>query len=137
MIWQRRNNKLLRRVNHHTTNMSTIDSAQQEMPTQSEENNQVIQHRYDALGRGDTDALFASMHKGDPQERDRRVLRNMIFIASTGLAMIIAATSSSGNDVNRVSCEKGADVLHRHHEHAFDGFHTVKRDVWREDDVRL
>ena len=61
------------------------------MPTQSEENNQVIQHRYDALGRGDTDALFASMHKGDPQERDCRVLRNMIFIASMGLAMILAA----------------------------------------------
>ena len=71
--------------------MSTIDSAQQEMPTQSEENNQIIQHRSDALDRGDTDALFASMHKGDPQERDRRVLRNMIFIASTGLAMILAA----------------------------------------------
>ena len=64
---------------------------EQEMPTQSEENNQVIQHRYDALGRGDTDALFASMHKGDPQERDRRVLQNMIFMASTGLAMILAA----------------------------------------------
>jgi hypothetical protein len=61
------------------------------MPTQSEENNQVIQHRYDALGRGDTDALFASMHKGDPQERDCRVLRNMTFIASMGLAMILAA----------------------------------------------
>ena len=45
--------------------------------------------------------------------------------------------SSSGNDVSRVSCEKGADVLHRHHEHAFDGFHTVKRDVRCEDDVRL
>ncbi len=71
--------------------MSTIDSPQQEMPTQSEENNQVIQHRHDALGRGDTDALFASMHKGDPQERDRRVLRNMIFIVSTGSAMILAA----------------------------------------------
>ena len=67
------------------------NTVEQEMPTQSEENNQVIQHRYDALGRGDTDALFASMHKGDPQERDRRVLRNMIFIASTGLAMILAA----------------------------------------------
>jgi hypothetical protein len=79
------------RNTHHTTNMSTIDSAQQEMPTQSEENNQVIQHRYDALGRGDTDALFASMHKGDPQQRDRRVLRNIIFITSTGLAMILAA----------------------------------------------
>src|ERR1700676_894137 len=61
------------------------------MPTQSEENNQVIQHRYDALGRGDTDAVFASMHKGDPQERDCWVLRNMIFIASMGLAMILAA----------------------------------------------
>ena len=31
------------------------------------------------------------MHKGDPQERDRRVLQNMIFMASTGLAMILAA----------------------------------------------
>src|ERR1700686_221846 len=61
------------------------------MPTQSEENKQVIQHRYDALGRGDTDTLFARMHKGDPQERDCRVLRNMIFIASMGLAMILAA----------------------------------------------
>ena len=67
------------------------NTVEQEMPTQSEENNQVIQHRYDALGRGDTDALFASMHKGDPQERDRRVLQNMIFVASTGLAMILAA----------------------------------------------
>jgi hypothetical protein len=55
------------RNTQHTTNMSTIDSAQQEMPTQSEENNQVIQHRYDATGRGDTDALFASMHKGGPR----------------------------------------------------------------------
>ena len=63
--------------------MSTIDSAQQEMPTQSEENNQVIQHRYDALGRGDTDALFASMHKGEPQERDRRVLRNSTVMNQT------------------------------------------------------
>jgi hypothetical protein len=71
--------------------MSTIDSAQQETPTQSEENNQVIQHRYDALGRDDTDALFASIHKGDPQEQDRRVLRSVIFITSTGLAMIVAA----------------------------------------------
>ena len=67
------------------------NTVEQEMPTQSEENNQVIQHRYDALGRGDTDALFASMHKGDPQERDRRVLRDMIFIVATGLAMIFAA----------------------------------------------
>ena len=67
------------------------NTVEQEMPTQSEENNQVIQHRYDALGRGDTDALFASMHKGDPQERDRRDLRNMIFMASMGLAMILAA----------------------------------------------
>jgi hypothetical protein len=47
------------------------------MPTQSEENKQVIQQRYKALVRGDTDTLFASTHKGDPQERDRRVLRNM------------------------------------------------------------
>jgi len=29
------------------------------MPTKSEENKQVIQHRYDALGRGDTDTLLA------------------------------------------------------------------------------
>jgi hypothetical protein len=57
------------------------------MPTQSEENKQVIQQRYNALVRGDTDTLFASTHKGDPQERDRRVLRNMTFIASMGLAM--------------------------------------------------
>ena len=71
--------------------MSTVSSAQWEMPTQSEENNQVIQHRYDALGRGDTDALFAGIHKGDPQERDHRVWRNIIFITSTGLAMIVAA----------------------------------------------
>ena len=61
------------------------------MHTKSEENKPVIQHLDDALGRGDTDALFASMHKGDPQERDCRVLRNMIFIASMGLAMILAA----------------------------------------------
>ena len=71
--------------------MSTIDSAQQETPTQKE-NNQVIRHRYNALGRGDTDALAASMHKGDPQERDRQVLRSILFITSTGLAMIVAAT---------------------------------------------
>ena len=38
--------------------------------------------------------------------------------------------------VNRLAREKGADVLKRHHEHAFDGFDAVKRDVWREDDVR-
>jgi len=31
------------------------------MPTQSEENKQVIQQLYDARGRGDSDALFASM----------------------------------------------------------------------------
>jgi len=72
--------------------MSTIDSAQQETPKQSEENNQVIRHRYNALDRGDTDALVASMHKGDPQERDRQVLRSILFITSTGLAMIVAAT---------------------------------------------
>ena len=66
-------------------------SVEQEMPTQSEQTNQVIQHRYYALGRGDTDAVFASMHKGDPQERDRRVFQNMIFMASMGLAMILAA----------------------------------------------
>jgi hypothetical protein len=69
--------------------MSTVDSAQQEMPAPSEQNNQ---QPYDELGRGDTDALFASKHKGDPQERDRRIWRNVIFIASTGLAMIVAAT---------------------------------------------
>src|SRR5580692_9568112 len=61
------------------------------MPTQSEENKQAIQQRYNALVRGDTDTLFASTHKGDPQERDRRALRNMTFIASMGLAMILAA----------------------------------------------
>ena len=61
------------------------------MPTKSEENKQVIQQLYDARGRGDTDALFASMHKNDPQERDRRVLRNMTFVASMGLAMVLAA----------------------------------------------
>ena len=79
------------RNTQHTTNMSTIDSAQQETPTQKE-NNQVIRHRYNALRRGDTDALFASMHKGDPQERDRQVLRSILFITFTGLAMIVAAT---------------------------------------------
>ena len=57
------------------------------MPTKAEEHKQVIQHPYDALGRRNTDALFASIHKGDPQERDRRVLRDMTFIASIGLAM--------------------------------------------------
>ena len=61
------------------------------MPTKSEENKQVIQQLYDARGRGDTDALFASMHKSDPKERDRRVLRNMTFVASMGLAMVLAA----------------------------------------------
>jgi hypothetical protein len=61
------------------------------MPTQSEENTPVIQHLYDAPSRGDTDTLFASTHKGDPAERDCRVLRNMTFIASMGLAMILAA----------------------------------------------
>src|SRR6476660_6322769 len=71
--------------------MSTIDSVQQETPTQ-EENNQVIRHRYNALGRGDTDALVASMHKGDPPERDHQVLRSILFITSTGLAMIVAGT---------------------------------------------
>jgi hypothetical protein len=45
------------------------------MPTKSEENKPVIQHIDDALGRGDTDALFASTHKGDPAERDRRIAR--------------------------------------------------------------
>jgi hypothetical protein len=71
--------------------MSTIDSVQQETPTQ-EENNQVIRHRYNALSRGDPDALGASMHKGDPQERDRLVLQSILFITSAGLAMIAAAT---------------------------------------------
>jgi len=61
------------------------------MPTKSEENKQVIQQLYDARGRGDTDALFASTHKGDPAERDRRVLRKMTFVASMGLAMLLAA----------------------------------------------
>ena len=56
----------------------------------TEEKNQVIQNSYDAPGTRDTDALSASMHKGDPQERDRRVLRTIIFIMSTGLAMIAA-----------------------------------------------
>ena len=91
---QRRNNKFTpdNQNTQQTTNMRTIDSAQQETPTQVEENNQVIQRPYDARGRGDTAALFASSHKGDPQEQDRRVLRSMIFTASTGMAMIIAAT---------------------------------------------
>jgi hypothetical protein len=80
------------RNTQHTTNMNTIDSAQQETPTQSEENNHVIRHRYNVLARGGTDALFANLHKGDPQERDRRVLRTILFITSTGLAMIVAAT---------------------------------------------
>jgi cation transport ATPase len=95
MMCQRRNNKTSNkqpRNTHNCTNMSTIDSAQQETPKQSEENNQVIRHRYNALDRGDTDALVASMHKGDPQERDRQVLRSILFITSTGLAMIVAAT---------------------------------------------
>jgi hypothetical protein len=61
------------------------------MPTKSEENKPMIQHRYDALGRGDRDALFARMHKTDPQERDCWVLRNIVFIASMGLAMILVA----------------------------------------------
>ena len=52
------------------------------MPTKSEENKQVIQQLYDARGRVDTDALFASTHKGDPQERDRRVVRNMTIVAA-------------------------------------------------------
>jgi hypothetical protein len=72
--------------------MKTIDLAQQETLTQSEESNQLIQHPYDTLGRTDRDAVFASRHKGDPQERDRRVWRSMIFTASTGMAMIVAAT---------------------------------------------
>src|ERR1700730_13730268 len=61
------------------------------MHTKSEENKPVIQHLDDALGRGDTDALFARTHKGDPAERDRGVLRNMTFVASMGLAMVLAA----------------------------------------------
>ena len=72
--------------------MKTIDPTQQETLTQSEENNQLIQHPDDALGRSDRDALFASRDAGDPQERDRRVWRSMIFTASTGVAMIVAAT---------------------------------------------
>ena len=48
----------------------------------TEENNQVIQNH--------TDALAASMQKGDPQERDRRVLRTIIFIMSTGLVVTAA-----------------------------------------------
>ena len=47
--------------------------------TSTEENNQVIQNSYDAPGTRDTDALPASMQKGDPQEQDRRVLRTIIF----------------------------------------------------------
>jgi hypothetical protein len=79
------------RNTQHTTNMKTIDSSHQEIPTQ-DENNQVIRHRYNAPGRGDTDALGARMHKGDSQERDRQILRSILFITSTGLAMIVAAT---------------------------------------------
>jgi fatty acid desaturase len=60
------------------------------MTANSTEENEVIQNSYDAPGRRDTDALAASMQKGDPQERDRRVLRTIIFILSTGLAMIAA-----------------------------------------------
>jgi putative Mn2+ efflux pump MntP len=56
----------------------------------TEENNQVIQNSYDALGRRHTDALATSMQKGDPQEQDRRILRTIIFIMSTGLAMTAA-----------------------------------------------
>ena len=56
----------------------------------TEENNQVIQNSYDAPGRRDTDALSASMQKGDPREQDRRVLRTIIFIMSTGLVMTAA-----------------------------------------------
>ena len=70
--------------------MKTIDLAQQETLTQSEESDQLIP--YDTLGRTDRDVVFASRHKGDPQERDRRVWRSMIFTASTGMAMIVAAT---------------------------------------------
>ena len=72
--------------------MKNIDSAQQETPIQSEENNQFIQHPDDTLDRNDRDALFASRDAGDPQERDRRVWPSMIFTASTGIAMIVAAT---------------------------------------------
>jgi hypothetical protein len=61
------------------------------MPTISEENKQIIQRLHDAPDRDDTDALFASSRKGDPQERDHRVLRIMTFIVFVGLAMILAA----------------------------------------------
>jgi hypothetical protein len=71
--------------------MKTFDSAQGETPPQSEENNRLIQHPEDTLDRNDRDALFASRHKRDPQERDRWVWRSMIFTASTGMAMIAAA----------------------------------------------
>jgi len=60
--------------------------------TSTVENNQVIQNSYDAPGRRDTDGLSASMQKGDPQERDRRVLRTIIFIMSMGLAMTAAGS---------------------------------------------
>jgi hypothetical protein len=83
---------------HHTTNMSTIYLAEQETPP-SEENNQVSRHRYSAPERGYTDALFAGMHKDDPRERDRRVLWSILFITSTGLAMIAAATFATVLDL--------------------------------------
>ena len=77
------------RNTRHAINMNTVDSRQQEVPGPSEQNNQ---KPYDELGRGARNAIFASKHKSDPQWRDRRVRRNVIFIVSTGLAMIVAAT---------------------------------------------
>jgi hypothetical protein len=61
------------------------------MPTIPQDNKKTIQRLYDAPDRDYTDALFARVHKGDPQERDRRVLRIMAFIVSMGLATILAA----------------------------------------------
>ena len=57
----------------------------------TEENNQVIQNSYDALVQTPhTDALAASIQKGDPQEQDHPDLADYYFIISTGLAMIAA-----------------------------------------------
>jgi hypothetical protein len=80
------------RNTQHSTNMKTIDSAQQETPTRSKENNQFVQHLYDTLGRSHRDVVFAGRDAGDPRESDRRVWRSMIFTASVGMAMIAAAT---------------------------------------------
>jgi hypothetical protein len=66
-------------INQQTRN--THDSALQEVPGPSEQNNQPA---YDELGRGVRDGIFASKHKGDPQWRDRRVQQNVFFIVSTG-----------------------------------------------------